>query len=57
MAKHRLHAAQIRAARQEVGGEGVPQLVGVSTTPDAGRTRVAAHDLPETLPRQRSTTR
>src|SRR5579859_5648541 len=45
--EHRLHRAQVGAAAQQVGREGVPELVGRGQGDDPGRHGVAANDAPE----------
>ena len=50
-----LHAAQIGAAGQQVGREGMPQLVGVDAAADSSRSRVPPDDLPEPLAREPAT--
>jgi integrase/recombinase XerC len=56
VAEQGLHAAQIRATREQVRGERMAQLVRVHVTADAGATCRAPDDLPERLPRQPAAT-
>src|SRR6478609_5234916 len=54
VAEHLLYGAQVAAAGQQVGGEGVPQGVRAHPTLQAHLLRVPADDLVEPLPGQRA---
>ena len=53
VAQHRLHTPEIRSASEQVRRERVPQPVRVHRVREPDGERVTAHDLPESLPRQR----
>ena len=52
VAEHRLQGAQIGAAFEQMGGEGMAQRVGCHALFDAGSQGVIANQFPESLARE-----
>ena len=56
MAQHGLHAAQVGATFEQMGGEGVPQNMGAESAKNSDRFSARAQQFPERLPRHASAT-